>query len=495
MSEIHTPGRHVHRLTPLLEFWTLLLALATIFVLNLSAETFETVWEFATQDGAQGAGIGLAILLGGFALICLLLWWGSGLWWKAKVFTVTDEDVSLRHGVLSKQLRSARYDRIQAVDVAESVIARIFGLASVRIETAGGQSSAIEIKYLPKAEANALRTEVLGKVRGMRATDPNALADAPEPGTAEPLNTEPGEGLPPALTEHPGEVVLEEIPIARTLAGAAMNIGTLLTVGFLIAIVVTPVPLSTALPFLVGAVPSVWGLVDKSWRFNARLAVDPNSGEEVLAIKYGLADRRAQSIRLDRIHAVRVYQPVLWRFRDWWAVKVTVAGYGNEGGGKGSGSTLVVPVGTREQAVRMLELVSELSFDEIEAYARPEGHTNPTYTSPKNAFWVSPIDRDQQAVSFVEHGVNDIVVTHSGRLSRQVNVIEPSHIQELTFAQGPIAHLCKVANVRMDLVKGPVQMTGRDLSPDDAADLLARLRTRRLPDYHGRWTPTEETRR
>src|SRR5699024_4517357 len=110
------------------------------------------------NDGHLGEAMrGTAIAVGGFILLCLILWFVSGIWWRRLGFKLGEEEISLRRGVLSKSLRSARYDRPQAVDVRESLIAPIFRLAAVRVETAGGTSSWIEIGYLQKSDAYVVR--------------------------------------------------------------------------------------------------------------------------------------------------------------------------------------------------------------------------------------------------------------------------------------------------------------------------------------------------
>ncbi|MGG6496614.1 UNVERIFIED_CONTAM: hypothetical protein NY603_27205, partial [Bacteroidetes bacterium 56_B9] len=88
---------------------------------------------------------------------------------------------------------------------------------------------------------------------------------------------------PAATAEEPA--LVPEIPIARSLIAAALRTSTLFLVGFLILVVVTRLPLSTALPILVGLIPNVWNVLDSSWRYTAR------TDGEVLNITYGLADR------------------------------------------------------------------------------------------------------------------------------------------------------------------------------------------------------------
>ena len=426
--------RRVHRLTPLLRLWSVILALIAAFALNVNLAALRDIFAFITGEHRGEALRDTALALAGFIAVCAVVWLVSGLWWRRMGYRLGAEELSLRRGLLSVQLRTARYDRTQAVDVVEPVIARLFRLAAVRVETAGGQSSVIEIAYLKKADAEALRDDILARVHG-----------APISQT----------GTPAAeLAEEPA--LVPEIPIARSLIAAALRTSTLFLVGFLILVVVTRLPLSTALPILVGALPNAWNVLDSSWRYTAR------TDGEVLNITYGLADRRRQSIRLDRIHAVQITQPFLWRPLGWYEVRVSVAGYGASASGKASGSTRILPVGTLAQARQFLP-----------------ADAAPTYASPARAKWVSPLDYRQQTVALT----GDYVIVRNGRLNRRVKAIHTSHIQELTYRRGPISQALGLATVGLDLVQGPVRMAARNLTLADAAALLTQLRSRQLPDF------------
>ena len=428
--------RRVHRLTPLLRLWSVILALIAGFALNANMEALRDIFAFITGEHRGEALRDTALALAGFIAVCAVVWLASGLWWRRMGYQLGAEELSLRRGLLSVQLRTARYDRTQAVDVVEPVIARLFRLAAVRVETAGGQSSVIEIAYLKKSDAEALRDDILARVHGA----PTSQTEAPAEESAE----EPAEE--PAL--------VPEIPIARSLIAAALRTSTLFLVGFLILVVVTRLPLSAALPILVGALPNAWNVLDSSWRYTAR------TDGEVLNITYGLADRRRQSIRLDRIHAVQITQPFLWRPLGWYEVRVSVAGYGASASGKASGSTRILPVGTLAQARQFLP-----------------ADAAPTYASPARAKWVSPLDYRQQTVALT----GDYVIVRNGRLNRRVKAIHTSHIQELTYRRGPISQALGLATVNLDLVQGPVRMAARNLTLADATALLARLRSRQLP--------------
>ena len=133
--------RRVHRLTPLLRLWSVILALIAAFALNVNMEALRDIFAFITGEHRGEALRDTALALAGFIAVCAVVWLASGLWWRRMGYQLGAEELSLRRGLLSVQLRTARYDRTQAVDVVEPVIARLFRLAAVRVETAGGQSS------------------------------------------------------------------------------------------------------------------------------------------------------------------------------------------------------------------------------------------------------------------------------------------------------------------------------------------------------------------
>ena len=423
----------VHRLTPLLRLWSVILAVIAAFALNVNMEALRGIFAFVTGEHSAADLRDIGLALAGFIAVCAVVWLVSGVWWRQMGYRLGEEELTLRRGVISKQQRTARYDRTQAVDVVEPVIARLFRLAAVRVETAGGQSSAIEIAFLKKRDAEALRAEILSRVHG-------------EP------RERPTEEQP---AEEEDNVLIPEIPIARSLAAAVLHVSTIVLIAALVFLVVTPMSLTITLPILLATVPRAWNVIDSSWRYTASLE------DGVLNITYGLADRRRQNIRLERIHAVQVTQPFLWRPFDWYETRVSVAGYGGMASGEGSGSTRIVPVGKRSQARQFLP-----------------ADAAPTYASPARAKWVSPIDYRQQTVALT----GDYVIVRAGRFNRRVQAIELRHIQELTLRRGPISQLFGLATVELDLVQGPVTMAARNLALADAHALLNRLRSRDLPE-------------
>lgn len=463
MSQVQDSWRHVHRATPLLRFWMTIVTILLIGALNLTSGAIAAIWAFFQGGNWLPIVIGFAV----FILICVAIWLASGIWWRYTRFRVGEEQVELRRGVISRNHRSARYDRVQAIDVTEPFLPRLFGLAGVRVETAGGSDSVLEIAFLPRKEAEELRALLLGRVHGH-----------PEPAAAEVENTEPAPDLAEGALLTPdgqlldasidrmatGDVVVPRIPIQRSLAAACLSPGMITMVVGLVIIMIAELSWASFIAFFVGVGPSVWKIIDRSWNYTATF--DANS--QVLNLAYGLANKRHQAVPLDRVHSVELHQPTLWRLAGWWQVRVNIAGYGRATAEQGS--TDILPVGSRENGLAIMELLVGTPQDE-----------GITFSSPARAKWVSPLDLRKQSITLHE----GLTVTRYGWLHRRVAAIDPAHIQELSLTQGPITRLARLAEVRLDLVPGPVKMSGRDLDPEDAQKLMRILRQRTLPDYTG----------
>lgn len=457
--------RRVHRLTPLLRAWAFAAALLTIVVFNFTTALMEGVEDFQRGGDGTVSWTDAAQIAGGVAVAVLVAFAVSQLWWARIGFRLGEDEVELRSGLISTKVRAARYERIQAVDVVEPFAPRLFCLAAVRVEAAGGSDSAIEIGYVPRAEADELRRDLLHRIA---AQGPDAEMSAEEVHAAI-------DGARPDLRAQQDQhdqreqpALIPPIPVARSLTGAALRLSTLFTVALSLVPVLTEVTFAVVVPALVGFIPQIWRQIDQSWRYTATLDGD------VLNLSYGLANRRSQAVPLDRIHAIGLSQPVLWRPFGWWTVTVNVAGYGRESN-KQSGTSRLLPVGSYEQAVELITGISPLT---------PNAVTTPAWDvrSPKRARVPSPIDASRQALSLHSTADRQIWATTShGLFSHRYEFIDISHIQEITYRQGPVQRMMNLAHVRFDLVPGPVKMTARDLDTANAWAVVAELSARELP--------------
>jgi putative membrane protein len=108
---------------------------------------------FASRSGLSGA-LALAALLGG--LLLLAKW----LAWRRFRYAVGPAEIVIESGILHRNRRSIPFDRVQDVDIERTFLARLFGLAKVRIETGAGGKDEGLLDSVSLAEAHRLRETV-----------------------------------------------------------------------------------------------------------------------------------------------------------------------------------------------------------------------------------------------------------------------------------------------------------------------------------------------
>ena len=168
--------RRVHVITPLLEIWQILVAgfaFATYRNFSEIQEMLRSEYPLPFLSERFFYLVGSALIV-----IAVLVGFVFLQWWSLAC-AVTETAVWSRRGILKRQQRHARLDRIQAVDISQPVLARILGLGKLDVEVAGGSSSNITIGYLKVSELEALRGEILARAAGLRVeaqTSPEASA-------------------------------------------------------------------------------------------------------------------------------------------------------------------------------------------------------------------------------------------------------------------------------------------------------------------------------
>ncbi|MDV3221138.1 PH domain-containing protein [Intrasporangium sp.] len=111
--------------------------------------------------------------------------------WVTTRYRISPEQIELRWGLLTKQTRTARLDKVRTVDLTAQLHHRALGLAKVEISTGSATKDRLVLDSLGVEEGRRLRSELLHRV------DP-ALAALPAP-TGEAVDL----GLPPPATEAP----------------------------------------------------------------------------------------------------------------------------------------------------------------------------------------------------------------------------------------------------------------------------------------------------
>lgn len=156
--------------------------------------------------GASAApGLGFAGII--VLIVLLMTFVGRLLAWQRFRFSFDGEVFRVEEGVLSRNQRALDVARIQQVEVERGAISRLFGLATLRVETAGTSTDIeVELRVLPEADADALRDAV----RRSKA----ALTGTPPP---EALDDATSDDAPPIVRASTGRVVGAAVTGSRLL--------------------------------------------------------------------------------------------------------------------------------------------------------------------------------------------------------------------------------------------------------------------------------------
>lgn len=94
-------------------------------------------------------------------------------------FRVDADGIVIRSGLLQKSLRNIPFTRIHNVALHQTLLHRVFGVAEVKLESAGGMTPEGQMRVLSLADAHAL--EGLVRSHGKAHTAPGAAPAADEP--------------------------------------------------------------------------------------------------------------------------------------------------------------------------------------------------------------------------------------------------------------------------------------------------------------------------
>jgi putative membrane protein len=175
----------------------------------------------AVVGASTGPGIRVTLVLVGVILLLTLI--GRVLAWRRFRFSFDGEVLRVDEGVLSRNHRALDVARIQQVEVERSLLARVFGLAALRVETAGASSDVeVDLRVMPEADAVALRQAVRASKAAIAGGGPVPPVDDPATGGAdgEPAGTGGVAAADPAghlLHVPPRRIVLAAVTGSRLL--------------------------------------------------------------------------------------------------------------------------------------------------------------------------------------------------------------------------------------------------------------------------------------
>jgi putative membrane protein len=415
-----TVGQRLHPLTPFVKGWGYFVVAAVALVNNEGLRRNLTV-----------AGIGLAAVLVGGILLGALSWWFTK--WQ-----LTQDAIRVDSGFLFRRTRIIRFDRIQAIDVAQPFVARLFGMAELRMDVAGGGKSDGKLSYFRYEEAQELRTTLLVRAKGERAAEQQAAEQQAEA------------TVPPLLT----------VPTNRLLGATLLSSTVVGSAGALVWLIVATmvldfhVGLFAGLPLLLGVVQPIWKQVVGNHGFTL------TESSHGLRTKRGLFDVQRQTIPPGRVQGLLITEPLIWRLLGWSRVELDIAGVAGQkedGDDEGDGAQLL-PVGERAEVAYVLaRVLPGLDLSRIQMHRAPE-----------RAKWLRPI-----GWRYLTYGVDEqVMVTTRGWISRRTSIVLHHKTQSVRLEQGPLQRRLGLANVHVDTPQGPTDATALHRDQVEAAALV-----------------------
>lgn len=421
----------VHPATPFVRGWVALAAIGYFF----GRDSFERMLQGQPLIDDRIAGRA-PWLLGGGALLLVLAIVGFILSWYFTRYQVAEGYVRVNTGFLFKQQRQARLDRVQAIDIVQPLLARIFGLAELKFEVADAGESAVRLAYLRIADARQLRATILARASGVRLDPEHPEAPAPEAPEQQVLQVPP-----PRLI---GSLLLSEQSVFVVLGAAASVLLSALTENraFFLYLI----------PAVLGLIAAYWNSFTKGYNFTA--AISPDG----IRLRYGLLDTQAQTLPPGRIQALKVAQPPLWRLLGWYRMQVNAAGYGaGTSNGEGAARTTLLPVGKWNDVLNMLALVlpDPGTADPLRVFHQGVNGLDSDagfVTTPRRARLLAPLAWRRNAFA----ATDTALLMRSGRWWRQLVVVPHQRTQSIALQQGPLARRFGLADLVLHTTAGPV---------------------------------------
>jgi putative membrane protein len=301
--------------------------------------------------------------------------------WVMFRFRLLDDELVIDSGVVSRRRRVIPLARIQNIDLEQSALERLVGVASVRMETASGGETEASLSVLALPEARELQAELMRRRTAARARrDPASLPDEEAP--AVPAETPPSRRLlrlsVPDLALA-GATSNEAGLIAAGLATAlevADDLGGLDRVGAMIEGAVAGGAALGVLGVAAVVTAVVLAFVVLGWALSVVVSVVryhgftlTREGEEIRR-EYGLLSRHHSTVPLERVQAVRIEETLLRRAFGLVALKIETAGTrpGQRRSGGGEAEAFV-PIARRRDVGRLLrEVFEDARFEGVELH-------------------------------------------------------------------------------------------------------------------------------
>ncbi|HOA88935.1 MAG TPA: PH domain-containing protein [Propioniciclava tarda] len=399
-----------HPLTPIVQVWVWLVAMAIFF----GRQFIENRGEIIPAD--LGRFPWWLLIVGAVGLVSVA--WNLWTWWTTR-FIATASEFRVEHKGVEHESKRIAYQRIQSVDVTQRFAARLLGMAEVTIDVGG--DAPVRLQYLSRTRAVELRDFLMRRAHGLTPSTAAAAA-----------------GTSAWDDRGVHDRVLLTVPAGELVLGAALSHELLLLV--LAAAIPLVIGVVTATPLLIGGGILPIAISIASFlssrvlgQFRYTLAQTPAG----LRITRGLTSLTSETVPVHRVQAIRIHEPVLWRLIGRARVDLSFLGLRgittNEDGA--GASSIMLPIGNRQAVdVALRALWPDVDLDAIAL--RP---------GPRAARWISPL-----GWRFIACGWDArVLVVRSGWLTRTTWVVPHARVQSVRTTTGPVRRKLGIATIEV----------------------------------------------
>lgn len=281
-----------------------------------------------------------------------------------------------------------------------------------------------------------------------------------------------------------GEII--RVPVHRVVVSSLLKSETIISVLVVLLVIAVAIVLlamgitEAFIPMLVGVLPGIFAAfsVFRKNLDNANFVV--RLDEHGLAVNHGLFSTSRKVIPLDRLQAVSLHQPLLWRWAGWWKAEYNIASAGGSGE-----SNLLLPVGDIDQALLMVglalpdpQLPEGIRADTLVRTAmydrKSEDPLAPSaealfHDQPRSSRIIDPLAWKRRAYALT----GSLLILRLGVLDRRVDFVPHVRVQSMRYRQGPLMRKLGLATVDVHSTAGPIDPRVTHQSVDEAKRFFA----------------------
>lgn len=380
----------------------------------------------------------LWLVLGGIVLVAVLALLMGFIQWRTTTFVV-DYEFRIEKRFISTSITRIDFTKVQSVDITRPVVARLLGLAEVKIDVGGEGGQAL--RYLKLDRAEAMRDTLLARME--HDDQPTATPDG--------VPAQPGGAL---------EDVVYKAQTGNIVLGSFLSYGFGVTLTVLVLLVVTltlgPLGVLAGLGWLwLTALAVIWQIPKallKYWEFTI---VRTGKG---LRIQQGALTRVQTTLRPGRVQTVSLHQSLFMRWAGLVSVKISVLGNQTTSSEeqRNDGIDMVMPFGKFDEARHVIALF----WPDVDPTAFTWWKQSP------RGRWLTWFGQRWFAVE------NAAIAERRAMLSDKVDIVPHARVQGLGISQGPVQRLAKVASVQVQVIDAAPDVSISHLEPEHARQLF-----------------------